>query len=214
MSEFERTFSAVGVGGLLLGLAQCDDADRELAASDASLVVPDTVVQQPAQLWRMAVQMCVILLMQTRDVRQILLLGNDICFLEALKAVEYDGITQLLLSPVVGADECRKIAQNVPVGLDVEVLTPGLVPVLQTDTTVLVIGFDAGGGYVMVEAAASHALGSLHGQRFAGDVIAMLPFNALTVHERLANWQMVPHDHYPFTEYCRPDGLEPVPDNV
>ena len=212
MSEFERTLAAVGVGGLLLGLAQCDDADRELATSDASLIVPDTVVQQPAQLWRLTVQMCVILLMQTRDVRQILLLGNDLCFLEALKAVEYDGITQLLLSPVVGADECRKVAQNVPVGLDVEVLTPGLVPVLQTDATVVGIGFDAGGGYVMVEAAASRALGSLRGQRFAGDVIAMLPLSALTVHERPANWQMVQRKY--FTDYCRPDGLEPVPSNV
>ena len=209
MAEFQATLDAVGIGGLLWGLAQCDVADREVATMDASIVVPETVVLQPAQHWRLSVQSCVIALLRTRDVRRILMLGNDLGFLEALHAIGFDGTTQVLLPPRVGPDQCRKVAQNVPAGLDVQVLTPGLVPVLDPGTTVVVIGFDAGSGYVMVDDAAARALGGVRGQRFTGDVIALLPLGAATVHERrLENWHMVRRDQ--FTDYCQPDGLEPV----
>ena len=214
MAEVLSTLDTVGVGGLFLGLAQCHYADRDLAINDASRVVPKTVLQQSAKHWRLAVQSCIISLVQSRDVHHILMLGNDLSLLEALQAIGYNGKTELLLSRRVAPIDCVKVGKNVPAGLDVEVLTPGLVPVLEAGTTVVAIGYDAGSGYVMVEAAASRALGSLRGQRFAGDVIAMLPLSALTVHERPANWQMVHHHDQFFTDYCRPGGLEPVPNNV
>lgn len=209
MAEFQATVDAVGIGGLLWGLDQCDAADRELAAKDASLVVPATVAVQPARHWRLCVQSSVIALFRTRDVRSLLMLGNDLGLLEALCAIGFDGKTEVLLPQRVAPDQCRKVAQNVPAGLVVHVLTPGLLPVLDPGTTVVVIGFDAGGGYVMVDGAAARALGGVRGQRFTGDVIAILPLGGVTVHDRsLENWQMVRRDL--FTDFCQPDGLKPV----
>lgn len=209
MTEFQTTLDTVGVGGLLWGLAQCDLADRELATRDASLVAPESVVLQPTKLWRLSVQSCVIAMLQNRDVTRILMLGNDLGVLEALHAIGFDGVTEVLLPPRVAPDQCRKVAQNVPAGLEVQVLTPGLVPVLDSGTTVVVIGFDAGSGYVMVDDAAARALGGVRGQRFTGDVIAILPLGETTVHDRrLENWHMVRRDQ--FTDYCKPDGLEPI----
>ena len=70
MADFQATLDAVGVGGVLWGIAQCDDLDRDLATSDASLVVPETVVKLPEQNWRLALQGCVLSLTQARAVRQ------------------------------------------------------------------------------------------------------------------------------------------------
>lgn len=209
MAEFQATLDAVGIGGLIWGLAQCDDTDREQATSDASLVVPETVVQQPAQRWRLSVQSCVIALVKAREVHRFLMLGNDLGVLEALQAIGFEGKTEVLLPPRVGSDVARKVARNVPAGLDVEVLTPGLVPVLDPATTVVAIGFDAGSGYIMVDDAAARALGGVRGQRFTGDVIGFLPLGEATVHDRhIGNWHMVRRDE--FTDLCQPDGLEPV----
>ncbi|SMD01117.1 hypothetical protein [Primorskyibacter flagellatus] len=213
MSEFQATLDAVGIGGLLWGLAQCEEEDRELATSDASLVAPETVVKLPEQYWRLALQSCVLSLIQAREVTRVLMLGNDLGLLEALHATNFGGRTDLLLPPRVTLRECRNVAQNVPAGLDVQVLAQGLVPVLEARTTVVAIGFDAGSGYVMVDAAAARALGSVRGQRFTGDVIAILPLSETTIHDRrLDNWQMVRRDQ--FTDCCHPDGLEAVVNNV
>ena len=209
MNEFQTTLDTVGIGGLLWGLAQCDAADLELATRDASLAAPETVVLQPAKHWRLSVQSCVIALLRNRDVPRILMLGNDLGFLEALQVIGFDGLTEVFLPPRVGPDQCRKVAQNVPAGLKVQVLKPGLVPVLDPGTTVVVIGFDAGSGYVMIDDAAARALGGVRGQRFTGDVIAILPLGETTVHDRhLENWHMVRRDQ--LTDSCKPDGLEPI----
>ena len=213
MDEFLSTLGAVGVGGLISGLAQCNDADRDLAITYASQIVPKTVFQQPDKLWRLAVQRCVISLVQARDVHRILMLGNDLSFLEALQENDYNGKIELLLSHRIAPADCLKVAKNAPTGLDLETLTPGLVPALHAETMVVVIGFDAGSGYVMVESDAACALGSAQGQGFTGDVIAILPLGDTTVHDRsLENWKMVSRSA--FTDYCLPDGLEPVPNNV
>lgn len=212
MSEFQKALDTVGVGGVLWALRHCLPADLEIATSDAARVMPETIARQTAQLWKLGIQKSVIMMMQERDIRRILLLGNDTAFLEALDAIEFFGGIEVLLPPHVSPDEVRKVAQNVPRGLDVAVLTPGLVPVLHAANTVIAIGFDAGGGYLMVDEAAARALGSIRGQRFTGDVIGLQPLSGVTVHERQINWQMVPRSQ--FTDVCDPEGLEPVIPNI
>jgi hypothetical protein len=208
MSEFLNTLDATGVGGMLMGLAQVDHRDLELATREASRVAPETVIKQQAVRWKAAIHMTVINMTVECDVSKLLLLGNDLSLLEALAAIDFSGHIQLLLPARTTRALAHQTTKNVPAGLKVNVLSPGVVPVIEVGTTVAVIGFDAGSGYIMVEKATALALGAIRGQQYTGEVIAFLPLPDITVHERPPDWQMVHRDH--FTGFYRPNGFEPV----
>lgn len=208
MDAFAETLSVTGLSGLLAALARVDPEDRDLAIEEFSRVAPLTVANIPVRRWNASLHKIAITLCAESDDADFLLLGNDLVFLEALAAIEHRGLTQILASPQVGSKQAIGIERNVPYGLPVEVLPLGLVPLVPATTAVIVIAFEAGGGYLLVEKHAARALGAIHGQQFTGEVIALLPLSDAPVHERPANWQMVRRDR--FSAHSWPDGLETI----
>lgn len=207
MYELQKALSTIGVGGVLWSLSQCPDAHAETVRRVATGSIPQTLVSISSKQWKLGVQKCLIGLMQERKFQDVLLLGNDLALLEAFAALEFEGKINIMLSPNLTSDEGRRVSKNVPKGLQVTVLAPGQVPVLSSSTTVVTIGIDAGGGYLMVDTAVARALGSIRGQRFTGNVIGMQPLKGVIVHERQANWQLVPVSQ--FTDICDAEGVAP-----
>lgn len=208
MYAYRETLSIAGVGGLLAGLDQCADEDFELAIREISQIVPEVVSRTPARAWKVAMHKIAITLSADREYVDLVLLTNELFLHEALAAIEHRGLTQVLAPARVTPKQAANIERNVPEKISVEVVPPGLVPIIPTRTAVLAIAFEAGGGYLLVEGGAARALGAIRGQQFTGEIIALLPLHYVSVHERLADWQMVQRDQ--FSGLCRPDGFESI----
>lgn len=212
MDTYAETLIVTGIGGLLAGIELCGDDDRNLAIRDASRIVPETVSEISAQVWNVAAFKFAITIFAELGHADLMLLGNDLSLLEALAAVRHRGPIQILTPSQTSSKQTEKIRMNVPDGLAVTVLQPGIVPIVPRHAVVVVIAFDAGGGYLLVEGEAARALGAIRGQQFTGNIVALLPLDDQAVHERPANWQMVRRDQ--FSGLCRPHGFEPITPNI
>lgn len=212
MDAYKDTLDVTGIGGLLAGIDRCAGDDRSLAIRETSRVVPDTVSEMSARVWRVAAFKSAITISAERGHVDLVLPGCDLSLLEALAAVDHRGSIQILTPGHMSDKQVDDVRSNVPAGLVVSVLAQGIVPIVSRNVAVLVTAFEAGGGYLLVESEAARALGAIRGQQFTGDIIALLPLGDQAVHARPANWQMVRRDQ--FSGLCRPAGFETVTPNI
>ncbi len=212
MDAYRDTLDVTGIGGLLAGIDRCAGKDRSLAIREASRVVPDTVSEISARVWRVAAFKFAITISAERGHVDLVLLSCDLSLLEALAAVDHRGSVQILTPVHMSDRQVDDVRANIPAGLVVSVLAPGIVPIILRHVAVLVTAFEAGGGYLLVEREAARALGAIRGQQFTGDIIALLPLGDKAVHGRPANWQMVRRDQ--FSGLCRPADFESVTPSI
>lgn len=212
MDAYRETLDVTGIGGLLDGIDRCTGEDRNIAIRETSRVVPDIASQISGRRWRVATFKFAITISAERGHVDLVLPGCDISLLEALAAVDHSGSVQILTPGHMSEKQVDDLRNNIPAGLVVSVLPPGIVPIISRNVAVLVTAFEAGGGYLLVEKEAARALGAIRGQQFTGDIIALLPLGNQAVHARPSNWQMV-HRHQ-FNGLCHPAGFETITPNI
>lgn len=212
MNPFVDILNVAGVSGLVSGLEYCEDRDVELATTDASEFVPDLVSKTPARQLTIALYRLAINLSDRHPNTDLVMLGNDLILQEALASIHHRGAIQVIVSSQLTLKQASLIERNAPRKGSVKVITPGFVPIISANSVVLTIGFEGGGGYLLVDGDAFIALGAVRGQHFTGEVVALLPFGEAQVHERPKNWRLVRRDL--FSCICRPNGFDVIKPNI
>ena len=212
MSNYLDTLATVGIGGVLSALERCQPEDRKRAIPDFSDIVPDSISAMQSHDWNIALHRIALTLSEEFVDRDLVLLGIDIALIEALAAIRHKGHILIIPPFDITASDASLMERNVPAGITVSVAEPGQLPVIPARSAVCVLAFESGGNFLLMEQNAARTIGAIRGQRFLGEMIALLPLGDTPLHDRPRQWIQVPRTTPNII--CRPDEIEPIQPSI